>query len=293
MKRYNILIIVLLSICSLSLFSPAHAAGRRVAGHFQMEAGAGAVLFPYNQKEVGTIVGGAQIDLTAKYNYLFNGTENWGLSVGVGLNTFQGAQTLNEELLYPTVDDEGFPYILMAKVSNWYEKQQSYAVTIPVGIFYQNKSRYSDVGFLTSLNIKATIPFYSRYKVVLGDITTKGDYGQWGGTILENLPQHGFGTSSDFHPSGSLKSLVYFSAEYQIGMLFTFDRKTEMFLTAYLEHGFTNMFKSMPDRPLFNSLSSYNGYYGSMYGKNTIPVMVGIKIGFRIIDIHGCNCIRY
>ena len=164
------LILIFMLICSFGPMS----AKRRIASHFQFEVGGGATLFPFNQKELGSILGGGQIELAAKYNYLFNNNENWGLSVGAGIMTFQGGQHLNANLTYSTSDDEGFPYELRAKVSNWYERQQSYAVTIPVGVFYQYKSRYSDVGFLMSLNAKVTLPFSASYFTSYGEITTSG-----------------------------------------------------------------------------------------------------------------------
>ena len=284
--------IILILTCLLLLVQPMEAV-RRVAGHFQMEFGGGATLFPFNQKELGKVLVGGQAEVTAKYNYLFNNNENWGLSVGGGFTTFQGGQLLNENLTYFTIDDEGFPYELRAKVTNWYERQQIYAVNIPVGIFYQYKSRYSQVGFLTSLNVKATIPFYGNYFVSYGQITTSGYYEQWGGTLIENLPQHGFGTRNDFHPKGKIKPQVLGSAEFQIGMLFELDRNKEMFLLFYYEQGFNDLIRATSTQALFTSPTQYNGFYNSKYNTSTIPMTFGIKLGFRLIDVHGCNCIRY
>ena len=286
-KHYLLLMLIMLTV--LQPLS----ARKRVASHFQLEVGGGATLFPFNQKELGSIFAGGQVELAAKYNYLFNNNEHWGLSVGAGLISFQGGQHLNALLSYHTIDDEGFPYELRAKVTNWYERQQSYAVTIPIGIFYQYKSRYSDVGFLMSLNAKLTVPFAANYFTSYGEITTTGYYEQWGGTVIENLPQHGFGYSNDFRPSGKLKAQLLGSAELQVGAFFTVARNAEMFVTFYYEQGFNDMFKPMTTQPLFTSLTKYNGFYNSKYNTNTIPMTFGLKLGFRLLDVHGCNCIRY
>jgi hypothetical protein len=54
------------------------------------------------------------------------------------------------------------------------------------------------------------------------------------------------------------------------------------------------------DVPLFRSASQdsgnftgeYSGYYLSSMSQNTIPLMIGVRIGWRFKDIHKCNCIR-
>ncbi|MBP7965049.1 MAG: hypothetical protein KAZ12_00215, partial [Paludibacteraceae bacterium] len=72
--------------------------------------------------------------------------------------------------------------------------------------------------------------------------------------------------------------------------------KKEMYVAAYIEHGVNNMFVNKTPKNLFTNILSvtnyeYNGYYSSL-STSSIPLVVGIKVGWRFKDVHDCNCIR-
>ena len=56
------------------------------------------------------------------------------------------------------------------------------------------------------------------------------------------------------------------------------------------------VFVNKDAKPLFTTIQNvnsyqYNGYYSSL-STNSIPIIVGIKVGWRFKDVHDCNCIR-
>lgn len=291
MKKSIAIIALLCVILSLP-------AQRRKPAYIEVELGGGFTSFPYDKGKKQFVRGGV-FDIGARYSLLFNGREGWGISTGLGFSTFQGGIVLNENYAFPAIDSEGDPYELRVKVQNWNERQHIYYINIPLSVFYQQKPRLGS-GWITSLGLKLYMPLAGSYNVPTGGLTTAGYYEQWGGTLLENLPQHGFGYYEGFNPKGKIKANFLVSAQFLFGGIIHIDRKNEAFIAGYIEHGFYDMINPNKDVPLFRSASQdlgkftgeYSGYYLSSMSQNTIPLMIGVRIGWRFKDIHKCNCIR-
>ncbi len=287
MKKLGIIIAVLLvTVC-------ANVQGRTPA-YVELEAGGGLTLMPY-VKSASDVIGGGMFDINAKYAILFDARKGWGMSFGAGVSTFQGTKVLNGEYEFPSIDDQGRAFLLNTKVQNWTERQQVYSAAIPVNVFYQHK-RYRKSGWFGSFGLKLYVPFMASYNVTQGDIITKGWYEQWGGTWIENLPQHGFGMYNTLLPKGKIESSLFVTAQVQFGAILHLDKKKEMYVAAYVEHGVNNMFVNKTPKNLFTNILSvtnyeYNGYYSSL-STSSIPLIVGIKVGWRFKDVHDCNCIR-
>lgn len=297
MKTKSIAYCLFLILFTLMATAPAFAwrsRYNRPAAYVDFEAGGGLVTMPYGVKSFSNIIAGADADFTVKYSMLFNGQEGWGFSVGGGLHTFQGSRLVNDDLRFQTVDDEGYPYLLMADVRNWTETQHIYSLVVPLSLFYQTRSPGASAGLYLSFGFRLYVPLYGNYNVPTGNLTTRGYYEQWGGTLLEDLPQHGFGYYDNFHPSGRLElPRVMGSVNFQIGTLIDMSKNVEVLLTGYVEHGMNNMIRPSGTTPLFVSPTDYRGYYSSSMTSNNIPLMFGIRIGIRLKDIYKCNCISY
>ena len=287
MKKIGIIVVLLVSTLCVTVQG-------RTPAYVDLELGGGAVVMPYGGFDNGLVAGG-NFDFGAKYAILFNPRKGWGMSFGAGLSTFQGTRVLNGEYEFPSVDDQGRAFLLNTKVQNWTERQQVYSAAIPVNVFYQHK-RYRKSGWFGSFGLKLYVPFMASYNVTQGDIITKGWYEQWGGTWIENLPQHGFGMYNTLLPSGKIETSLLVTAQLQFGAILHLDKKKEMYVAGYIEHGANNMFVNKDAKPLFTTIQNvnsyqYNGYYSSL-STNSIPLIVGIKVGWRFKDVHDCNCIR-
>lgn len=267
----------------------------KTPAYVELEAGGGVVLMPYGNIDNG-IVSGGNFDVAVKYTLLFktrpNIRQSFGINFGAGLSTFQGTKVLDGEYEFPSIDDQGRDYLLNTNIQNWTERQQSYAFNIPINLFYQLKPNRMHSGWFISLGVKLYVPFSATFKVTQGDITTKGWYEQYGGTWIENLPLHGFGMRNDFLPTGKIQTNLFVSGQIQAGVLFRLDKKREMYVAGYIEHGFNNMFVKSSDNPLFISPTQYNGFYSSNLSTSSLPIITGIKIGWRFADVHECNCIN-
>lgn len=292
-----------MALAACLLVAASIAAPAKTPAYIDLELGGGAVMMPYSNTDYGIFSGG-NFDLGAKYSLLFHPRKGWGASFGLNFSTFQGTKVLNASLTSPAIDDQGRSYVLFADVTNWTERQQQYSVSIPISIFYQHqRPRHS--GWFTSFGVKLYLPFYTDYRVTQGDIVTKGFYTQWGGTyeyngeqgvLIQSLPQHGFGQYNTLLPKGENKANFLLSGQIMFGAILRLDKKNEMYLALYIEHGFYDMYINRDAKGLFSTIQSldsyqYNGYYSSIATK-TIPAMFGLKIGWRFKDVHDCNCIR-
>lgn len=298
MKKIGIIVVLLVSTLCVTVQG-------RTPAYVDLELGGGAVVMPYGGFDNGLVAGG-NFDFGAKYAILFNPRKGWGMSFGAGLSTFQGTRVLNGEYEYPSIDSEGENDRLNTKIQNWTERQQVYSAAIPVSVFYQHK-RYRKSGWFGSFGLKLYIPFHASYNVTQGDIITKGWYEAYGGQIwrddlqrygmwLYDLPQHGYGMYNSILPSGKIETSLLVTAQLQFGAILHLDKKKEMYVAGYIEHGANNMFVNKDAKPLFTTIQNvnsyqYNGYYSSL-STNSIPIIVGIKVGWRFKDVHDCNCIR-
>src|SRR5574344_1109300 len=289
-------LIIIIALLNVVLLLPAQ---RRKPAYVEVELGGGMMSMPYDQNSTQFVRGG-NFDLGVRYSLLFNGRKGWGITTGLGFSTFQGSIVLNENYAFPAIDSEGDPYELRVKVQNWNEKQHIYYMNVPLSVFYQYKPRLGS-GWFTSLGLKLYVPLGGTYNVPTGGMTTAGYYEQWGGPRMEKLPQHGFGYFESFNPKGKIKANFLVSAQFMFGALIHIDRKNEAFIAGYVEHGLYDLINPANDVPLFryagqdasgNFTGEYSGYYLSSMVQNTIPLMIGVRIGWRFKDIHGCNCIR-
>lgn len=283
----KIVIVALLLASGLAAFA-------KTPAYIDIELGGGAMMMPYGTNDYGRFSGGS-FDLGAKYSLLFHPRKGWGANFGVNFSTFQGTKVLNAHLESAAIDDKGRTYTLFADIKNWTERQQQYSISIPINIFYQ-KQRPRHSGWFTSFGVKLYLPLYTGYKVTQGDLITKGWYEQWGGTMFEQLPQHGFGQFNTLLPSGENQANFLLTGQVMFGAILRLDKKNEMYVALYAEHGFYDMYINKDAKPLFTTIESldsyqYNGYYSSL-ATRTIPIMFGLKIGWRFKDVHDCNCIR-
>lgn len=291
--KKSIAIIVLLAI---AIALPAQ---RRKPAYVEIDLAGSMLGMPYD-KGTASFVRGGLFDVGARYSLLFDGRKGWGVTAGLGFATFQGGVNLNRTDSFPSIDSEGDPYLLKVDMENWNEKQQSYYLTIPISVFFQQIQRMSS-GWFTSLGFKAYIPLAGSYSAA-GGLTTAGAYDQWGGVLMENLPQHGFGYYENFKPSGKIKPNFMLSAQFVFGAVIHIDRRNEAFVAGFVEHGIFDAFKPTGARNSLLKVAEenkaidmpfeYTSYYQSTMSKKSIPLMVGIRLGWRFRDVHGCNCIR-
>lgn len=317
LKTY--LALVLFLVCIIPSQAVRRHYGRgKLPAFVDIQGGAGAVFMPYNTGSAPiSVLAGANMDLSVSYGLLFNSRTGWGMNLGFGFATFQGSRVLSGSYFHDgIVDDSMIPeaYELKSQLNDWYETQSAFYAKIPINIFYQtnNYGRGAGTNYYVMGGFNFYVPLSGKFSVQSGELINSAFYlGHGGrdkhgnfnpetsnpdelGMVISDLPNHGFGKFNTALPSGDVETQFFTTFRLELGIRFAVQEArfpNEFFVSAFFEHGFNNMMPSAKGVPLFNSPSSYNGLFSSGVTDSTVPVMFGLKIGYRFTDVHSCNCI--
>lgn len=265
-------IMIVLVAASLSF-----AAQAQNEGH-NLSIGAGCGLhqlnYSFDNAKVKNNVG---FTINAGYSYFF--TPNWGVSVGVGLQSFKNKLTLNQYTAVPAVDSENDAYELRTRITDWQEEQSVMLIDIPVMLSFKQELSQS-ISLLASVGGKISVPSKSTYKTKGGSITTTGYYSQWD-VELSDIPEQGFMTYTS-NESGDLKLKTGVSVVADLGLSFSVTPSISLFTVAYGSYGLNNIQKpEKVNTELLNGVSSKINVLAPISPKieEMKPYSVGLRIG--------------
>jgi OmpA-OmpF porin, OOP family len=211
--------------------------------------------------------------VNAAYSYFFS--PSFGLQTGVGIQSFHALSTLNFLTSSNEIDIDGDSYQLRTNYTDWKEKQQVLFLDIPLLGQYKH-SFNKKIGFLASAGARISIPIYSSYKVLSGEIKTTGYYNQWN-IVLQDLPKHGLITTSRNY-SGNLSVKPAYMAVTEAGLLYKLSPKTDFYISGYFNYGFNNILT--PDtKSIYQLDGTYNSVFTSIETKKVTTISVGFKTG--------------
>jgi len=212
--------------------------------------------------------------VNAAYSHFF--TSQWGVQVGVGAQSYSTLSTLNYLSVTPdVVDAVGDIYEFRVNFKNWQEKQQALLVSVPVELQYRYfwSDRFS---VLTGVGASVSMPVQANYKTVGGEMVSTGYYSKWN-VELSDLPQHGFSTyTNSFTGSFSLKPL--YMATANLGGMFNFSDKLDLYVGGYIHYGLNNSIKSST-KSVYEPTAVYNGFFSSDRVTKLAPIAFGVKLG--------------
>lgn len=261
-----------LLIAALALGATATAQAQKGDQLLSLSVGGGLHQLGYSIDN-GSRKGGAGYTLGAGYTYFFS--PNWGISTGVGVQSFGSTATLNLLTKIPDTDIEGDAYELRTRYSGWKEEQRTTLIDIPVMGTY----RYAltpKVGLTASAGAKFSIPAKSTYKATGGTITTTGYYSQWD-VELSDIPEQGFRTFKE-RPSGdiTLRSTVALLAD--AGATYQLTDAISLYGGIYASYGLNSMLKA-DSKDIYLKDGTYNGFFESSQMDKVRPLTVGLKLG--------------
>ena len=259
-------------IAALALGATAAAQAQKGDQHLSLCVGGGFHQLGYSIDN-GSRKGGAGFTLGAGYTYFFSAS--WGISTGVGLQSFKATSTLNALTKAPDVDAEGDAYELRTRYSGWKEEQSATLIDIPVAATYR-RALTPKVGLMASAGAKLSIPTKSTYKATGGTITTTGYYSQWD-VELGDLPEQGLRTYGE-RPTGdiSLRTTVALLAD--AGATYQLADAISLYGGIYASYGLTSMLKA-DSKPIYLKNGTYNGLFASDAVGKVRPLAVGVKLG--------------
>jgi len=240
--------------------------------YLHFDIGGGLHSLEYNLQN-GTQKGQFGYTVDAAYSYFFK--QNWGVKVGVGIQSYAAQSTLNYLSSIPTVDTNGDLGDFKTNYNNWQEMQQALFLDIPLEVQYRHF--FSEkISLLASLGAKVSIPIVASYKTNGEAIATTGYYSQWN-VELYNLPQHGFSANTNNYSGGlSLKTAYVGIAD--VGCLYSLSKQMSLYMGAYLNYSLNNILT--PDtKQIYQPDGVYNGIFASNQLTKVNPLAVGVKVG--------------
>ena len=141
----------------------------------------------------GSHTGGLGYTVNLGYSYFFAPT--WGITTGVGIQSFQSEGTLNYMAIFSKVDDDNDAYQFRTDYRDWQEKQSALLLDIPIGISHlmvlnnQWKLR-GTVGAKISMALDAS------YQTTGGDIQTSLYYQRLNAEIFD-IDEHSLETRTN------------------------------------------------------------------------------------------------
>jgi hypothetical protein len=261
-----------LLIAALALSATAAAQAQTGDQFLSLSVGGGLHQLGYSIDN-GSRKGGAGYTLGAGYTYFFNA--NWGISTGVGVQSFGSTATLNLLTKIPDTDIEGDAYELRTRYSGWKEKQRTTLIDIPVMGTY----RYAltpKVGLTASAGAKLSIPAKSTYKATGGTITTTGYYSQWDAELVD-IPEQGLSTYSQ-RPSGNISLRPAVALLADAGATYLLNDAISLYGGIYASYGMGSMLKA-DSKPIYLKDGTYNGLFASDAVGKVRPLAVGVRLG--------------
>lgn len=186
-------------------------------------------------------------------NYTFLLGKKWGLLTGIGAGYYSTKATLNDGT-YSTyqVDDAGSAFEYKVATKGYTEQQHFIAAAIPVMAQYHTTGNKAQ--WYIQAGTRIIVPMNATIKASAAQLTTSGYYPDYN-IEVGNLPQHGFGTTSNWTSETKTALKPTATASIATGISFPIGCALRLYTGVYADYGLTDMRKQAGDQ----SLVTYTG----------------------------------
>ena len=184
-------------------------------------------------------------------------------------------------------------FIYMAEYENMKEYREALYLQIPVlfRYFIGKEKRY-----FAGIGAKLGVPLFGHYRTTASSRTTKGYFPHEDCTYTD-LPRHGFSTVNDISVKNHFSLQVNAVLTAEAGFKCNITKKQSLYLSAYIDYGFTHLYKGKKENPLLEyrvedvSHPIQHSLSGAQYhldngiiqtSGNTQTLSAGIKIQWNI-----------
>lgn len=238
-------------------------------------------------KNIGFVSGLAQIN----YAYFFR--PEWGLGVGLDFANHTASGVSNALLTWQGVtDSDGESYLHRSQLQNWKERQNLFALGIPITAQYQHwwkngKEGDEKIGIFADLGIKVAFPFAGTYAVRSGSVNHTGWYEHWN-LELDHLYDF-YEQMPNSKQTGTFATNPTVSALCDVGVLLPLKKRLDLMIGLYFNYAINSCHKASSDRLGFydetenryNFMNTYAGLPNSTEIKAMRPYAVGVKVGLH------------
>jgi outer membrane protein OmpA-like peptidoglycan-associated protein len=261
-------------ICFAAIITQAGAQGLNIS----LNGGLQGTQYQFQNGRTQLLPGGS-IELT----YSFRLGSSWNLLSGFTGGLYRTQASLPDGIAFMSyqVDDAGSAFLYSIKTTGYEETQQFYAAGIPLLLQYHTTGRGVQWYFIGGG--KALIPFSSSITVSAKQLALSGYYPDFNIEVTD-LPQHGFGTITNWRTSATtnLKPTAALSAA--TGVSFSLSRGTRLYAGVYAEYGLTDLKGKKDSMPLvsYSSTGITAVEAGSVLSRPNTGSVTLLSFGFQL-----------
>jgi OOP family OmpA-OmpF porin len=181
--------------------------------------------------------------------YTFELGRNWGLITGITGGVYRTQATFPNGTTFSNyqVDDEGSAFHYSMKTEGYKETQQFLAAGVPLLLQYHTAGAGTQWYF--NGGGKVLFPSSANVAISAQQLTLSGYYPDYNVT-LSNLPQHGFGTITNWKASTTAVLKPTSALIVATGLSFSLSHSTRLYTGLYAEYGLTNLKSGSDSLPL-------------------------------------------
>ncbi|MBO7428242.1 MAG: outer membrane beta-barrel protein [Paludibacteraceae bacterium] len=244
---------------------------------FNISLGGGLEVLNYTP-EIGKPKPGGGVMFEWQFQHFI--VNNFGYGVGVGLSYFTANYYINETIekqVTETETDAGVPYILRTIFNDFNEKQRTFQIEVPIGLyarFFLND--YSQ--FIIGAGPKLAFPLISKYEYSRGSVETRAYFGGDIEAELSNIPHHGL-YKQDANGDDDIDTDLPLISVY-VDMMWTraLNNSSALHIGGYLSYGLSDMVSNHDATMGISKKSILN----STLTEKVIPICVGMKVGVTL-----------
>jgi outer membrane protein OmpA-like peptidoglycan-associated protein len=230
------------------------------------------------------------------YTYFFH--RNVGIGIGVGIHHTGAIAKINDHAIYYNLIDPGYnngdPYDLTYNVKNIKEKQNIWAIEVPLVLQFEKK--WGKHGIYAGIGVKGYFPFSARVGFTDGTIESELIWDEALQVHMKRLLKH---MDPKNFKSQSVKPKMRCSVDIlaDFGGIFGISRSTDIYIGAYGSYGFLNILpKNGIDLTKLDATDPLVGAVTNKYVNTTDKWnlwQVGAKIGFHFLPCKSCGNEEY
>ncbi|WP_424492929.1 outer membrane beta-barrel protein [Salinimicrobium sp. GXAS 041] len=216
--------------------------------------------------------------LGAGVNYSRYLNENWSLSTGAEVQSFQGSANYNSiNDAYQATDIEGEEFEFRYSLQNFSEEQAAYYLNIPLKIQYETTGQ---IRFFAAGGAKVGFNLKSEYESEASSIVTSGYYQQYDAEL--SAPEFmGFG---EFEGIDNSKKSLDLKTSYMInletGVKFLLQDDRAFYMGLFVDYGFNDLM----EKNSLQNLISYNTEDPTSFPSNSVLNSTNKTEGKEYID---------
>ena len=243
---------------------------------FNISLGGGLEVLNYTP-EIGKPKPGGGVMFEWQFQHFI--ANNFGYGVGLGLSYFTANYYINETIEKEITDetDAGVPYTLRTIFDNFNEKQRTFQLEVPIGLYARfNLNDYSQ--FIIGMGPKIAFPLVSKYEYSKGSVETRAYFGGDIEAELSNIPHHGL-NKQEANGSNDIDTDLPLISVY-VDMMWTraINNSTALHIGGYLSYGLSDMVSNHDAAMGLDKKSILN----STLTEKVIPICIGVKVGVTL-----------